>query len=95
MNKTDMKIVDRLIAAERMNLILEDKIRRISAVIWEAEREGYEYAARHPEFRLRDTIDTVVVKTSEIRKVAGIEPEKSTVDAFAELDKIVVDDEDE
>lgn len=93
MNKTDMKLVDRLIAAERMNLILEDKIRRISEVVWKAEMDGAEYASKHPEFRLRDTIDTVVVKTSEIRNAAGIESEKATLEVFAELDKIVVEDD--
>ena len=80
MTKTDRKILDRLIAAERMNLIYEAKLKRVSELIWKAEREEAEYLAAHS--RYNRTIDNVNIRTQEIREAIGIESELSTVELF-------------
>lgn len=80
MTKTDRKILDRLIAAERMNLIYEAKLKRVSELIWKAEREEAEYMAEHSHYKR--TIDNVNIRTQEIREAIGIESELSTVELF-------------
>jgi len=80
MTKTDRKILDRLIAAERMNLIYEAKLKRVSELIWKAEREEAEYLAKNSRYK-RD-IDSVNIRTQEIREAIGIESELSTVELF-------------
>ena len=80
MTKTDRKILDRLIAAERMNLIYEAKIKRVSELIWKTEREEAEDLAAHSSYKR--TLDNVNIKTQEIREAIGIESELSTVELF-------------
>ena len=80
MTKTDRKILDRLIAAERMNLIYEAKIKRVSELIWKTEREEAEYLAAHSSYKR--TLDNVNIRTREIREAIGIESELSTVELF-------------
>lgn len=80
MTRSDMKVMDRLIAAERMNLLYEAKLKRVSELIWKAEREEAEYIAEHSRYK-RD-IDNVSIRTKEIREAIGIESELSTVEIF-------------
>ena len=92
MDENIMKLVDRLIASERMNAIYEMRFKRLSELIWDKEREHAEYCKEHNR-DYRNTINDVDIDTVEVRKAAGIESEKSTVELFASLDKITVEED--
>lgn len=93
MDDNIMKLVDRLIAAERMNVIYEMRFKRLSELIWDKEHEHAEYCKKYKQ-GYQNTINDVSIDTVEVRRAAGIESEKSTVELFANLDKII-EEEDE
>ena len=87
MDELTMKLVDRLIAAERMNVIYETRFKRLSELIWDKERERAEYCKEHKN-NYRNTINDVSIDTVEVRKAACIDSEISTIAIFRELDQI-------
>lgn len=92
MDEYIMKLIDRLLAAERMNAIYEMRFKRLSELVWEKEREHAEYRKKYGE-KYRSSIGETSIDTSEIRKAAGIESEKTTVELFADLDRIEVEED--
>ena len=92
MDDNTMKLVDRLLAAERMNAILEAKIKNITDFVWFAERSQAEYCSKHNS-SWRNSVDDVEVKTSELRRLLGIDPQRATIDLFNGVDPADEDDE--
>ena len=92
MDELTMKLVTKLVAAERMNIIYEMRFKALSELIWDKEREHAEYCKRN-NAKYRNSIDEVTVDTAEVRKVANIESEISTIELFRELDKIGEEEE--
>lgn len=92
MDDNTMKLVDRLLAAERMNAILEAKIKNITDFVWYAERSQAEYCSKHNS-TWRNSIDDVEVKTYELRRLLGIDPQRATIDLFNGVDPADEDDE--
>lgn len=92
MDENTMKLVDRLLASERMNAIYEMRQKRLMDLIFDAERTQAEYKRDNPSYSRYDSIDNVSITTAEVRKAAGIEPEKATVRLFAGLDEIEEDE---
>ena len=87
MDEFTMKLVDRLLAAERMNVIYEMRFKRLSELIWDKEREHAEYCKKY-KHDYRNTINDVPIDTVEVRKAACIDSEISTIALFRELDQI-------
>lgn len=93
MDEYIMKLIDRLVAAERMNAIYEMRQKRLMDLIFDTERAQAEYKRDNPSYSRYDSIDNVNITTAEVRKAAGIESERSTVELFRQLDKIGEEEE--
>ena len=94
MDELTMKLVDRLIAAERMNLIYETRFKSLNELIWEKEREHAAYCKKYKQ-DYRNSIDDATLYTAEVRKAACIDSELSTIELFRQLDQIGKEEEDE
>lgn len=94
MDELTMKLVDRLLAAERMNVIYEMRFKRLSELIWDREREHAEYCKKYKQ-SYNNTINDVPIDTVEVRKAACIDSELSTIELFRQLDQIGKEEEDE
>lgn len=90
MDENIMKLIDRLIAAERLNMVYESKLKRVSEIVWDAERECV-----NNQYSYRTDIDDVDITTAQIRKAIGLEPEVATVAAFAEKKRKRDEEEDD
>lgn len=90
MDENIMKLIDRLIAAERLNMVYEAKLKRVSEIVWDAERE-----CARSKYSNKNDIDDVYIATVKIRKAIGLEPEVATVAAFAEKKRKRDEEEDD
>lgn len=89
MDENIMKLIDRLIASERLNITYEARLRWVAEIVRDAEKE-----CANNQYSYRD-IDDVAVNTALIRKAIGLEPEVATVAAFAEKKRKQTEKEDD
>ena len=90
MDENIMKLIDRLIAAERLNIAYEARLKRVADLVRDVERE-----CASNKYSNKNDIDDVYIATVQIRKAIGLEPEVATVAAFAEKKRKRDEEEDD
>lgn len=83
LDENTMKLMDRLLVAERMNAILEMRIKRVQEEVWKAEREEADYIKERGN-KYCTKLESINIHTSKIREAAGFESEADTVKVFEE-----------